>query len=489
MPRRVAFFLVLLALVVASCRPADPAQKPGVDWRTCRLPKLAEAARCTMVKVPADRDRTGGPTLDLHVAVLPAVRPTPRPDPLFFVAGGPGQAASAVASTVLPSLRRIRRDRDLVFVDVRGTGRSGGLDCQPWEDPDEGILHLLDHRIPQDRLDACRKKWTADLTQYRTRFLVDDLEQVAGQLGWQQVNVYGVSYGTRVGLTWLARHPERIRALVLDGAAPFAMRLFEPFARDAEAAWRHLVADCRAAPACHAAFPDLATDLARLLERFSAGPKEIVTEHPLTGAPLRMTVTAGGIALAVRGMMYSADLQALLPMQLRDALAGDYRPLLAQILAIANGADESTSLGMMLSVVCSEDVDRFDMAALPAAVSGTYLGPTMVQQARSMCTGWPRFKPQKKLFETIRGRAPSLLISGAADPVTPARWADLVAGQLPNSRHVIAKGAGHGAGREACTSRIVAEFVASGSVAGLDLDCVAEMRRPPFFIRRAGTAP
>ncbi len=489
MVRHAPMALSLLVCLAAACRPAATPTRTGTQWHECRLPKLAEVARCTTVTVPADRDKRGGSTMDLHVAMLPAVRPQSKPDPLVFLAGGPGQAASAVVSTMLPSLHRIRRDRDLVFIDVRGTGRSGRLDCELFDDQEEGMRRLLDHRVPEQLLARCRQGWKADLSLYRTRFLVDDLEQVADELGWHQVNVYGVSYGTRAALAWLARHPKRLRTVVLDGSAPYAMRLFEPFARDAESAWQGLVTDCAADSHCKAAFPDLDGDLRRLLARFDAGPKHIVTEHPRTGAPLRVTVTRGGIALAVRGMMYSADLQALLPMTIRDALAHDYRPLAAQTLAIAEGADESSSLGMLLSVVCSEDVDRIDATALPVSVSGTFVGATMLEQARTMCRGWPRFTPQPVLYKPVHSDLPALLISGSIDPVTPARWADVAASTLSRSRHLIATGAGHGAGREACTSRIIAAFVAGASVDGLESQCLETMKRPPFFVRRVGSAP
>ena len=480
---------LLLLVLFGGCRPADQPAGGAAQWRECRLPKLAEAAQCTTVAVPMDRDRPGGPTIDLHIARLPAVRPTPKADPLLYIAGGPGQGASRVAWSVLPSLQRIRRDRDLIFVDVRGTGRSKPLDCRPFSGLDEGLSRLLDHRLPVPELDACRSAWPDGLHNYRTRFLVDDLEQVAERLGWRQVNLYGISYGSRAALAWLARHPQRIRSVVLDGAAPFQMRLFEPFARDAQTAWEQLVADCAADAACAAAFPSLPGSLRRLLARFAAAPQELTTEHPITGRPLKVQVTRGGIALAIRGLLYSADLQALLPLQLRDALAGDLRPMLAQTLLLAQGADESTSLGMMLSVVCSEDVDRMAPADLSAAVSGTFLGPTMAQQARQMCDRWPRFKPEPALFEPVQSDVPVLLLSGALDPVTPARWAEVAARTLSRSHHLVVPGTGHGAGRSVCSSRIVANFVAAADPGGLDADCLQKMKRPPFFLQRAGSAP
>jgi pimeloyl-ACP methyl ester carboxylesterase len=134
-------------------------------------------------------------------------------------------------------------------------------------------------------------------------------------------------------------------------------------------------------------------------------------------------------------------------------------------------------------------VDRIDAASLADEVSGTFVGQTMIAQARQMCAGWPRFAPQPALFEPATGDVPTLLVSGAADPVTPQRWATMAAKTLTRSREVVARGAGHGAGREGCTSRLIAAFVASASVVDLNLDCLAEMRRPPFFVRRVGSAP
>ena len=105
-----------------------------------------------------------------------------------------------------------------------------------------------------------------------------------------------------------------------------------------------------------------------------------------------------------------------------------------------------------------------------------------------MCTGWPTPALPEGYYEPVRSDAPTLLLSGVLDPVTPPRWADLAAETLPNSRHLIAPGAGHNVAPLGCVPRLMEAFIDAGSAADLEADCVDTITRPPFFIDFAGPA-
>ena len=219
-------------------------------------------ARCGSLTVFEDRATGAGRTIDLTIVVIPAVSGSHEPDPLFFLAGGPGQAATDVADTVLARLAEVRRSRDIVFVDQRGTGGSGRMSCALFErGPDEEASSesLQFDAFPLDDLRDClaEVESVADPRHYTTPVAMDDLDDVRAALGYETINLYGGSYGTRAGLIYMRRHPERVRTAVLDGLAPVSMRLPSSMDADAQRALDRLFADCAADPGCREAFPDL----------------------------------------------------------------------------------------------------------------------------------------------------------------------------------------------------------------------------------------
>lgn len=198
--------LVLGATVVAPFAAAQP----ELDLEDCRLDGVSVPARCGTLTVFEDRAAATGRTIDLEIVVLPAVSDNPEPDPLFFLAGGPGQAATDLAGPMLPLLSEVRRTRDLVFVDQRGTGGSGRMTCAFFEsDADEQTAgeSLQIDALPLDDLREClaEVETAADPRQYTTPVAMDDLDDVRAALGYETINLYGGSYGTRAGLIYLRR--------------------------------------------------------------------------------------------------------------------------------------------------------------------------------------------------------------------------------------------------------------------------------------------
>ncbi len=496
----------MIALLAASgCEQKK--RSPRVQWRTCQLDKVSRSAQCTTIKVPIEHPTeaaTGTPNnrtgeqggaskvrrqLEIHVAVVKAVAAEARPDPLYFIAGGPGQGASRVAFSALPALGRIRRHRDIVFVDVRGTGRSGPLDCELF-DYDKRLDELFADDWPADDLRKCLDKHAGtQLRAYRTAAIVDDLDLVASRLGHDKVNVYGISYGTRAALAWMQRHPARIRAAILDGVAPPQMTLFTTFARDAQDAFDRLAEDCSANAPCREAFGDVQVTFKKLLDGIPGGGKKVPITHPRTGRPDTVHVTKLGVAAAIRGLLYSADLQALIPLSIADAAAGDFTPLVTQTLTLGEGAAKTSSFGLLFTITCAEDVHRFTAADLAREASGTFLGAAIAEQMQRGCaiwsketdeTTWRNFKPMP---------IPTLLLSGRLDPVTPPRWGELAAKSLSVSRHVVVPGAAHGSHSTGCVPRLMGEFLERPDPADLDAKCAHESVRPPFFLRRTGPQP
>ena len=227
----------------------------------CTLDQIGPA-RCGTYEVWENREAKSGRRIPLNVIVLPAANQPARPDPLVFLQGGPGDAPSFNARFYNGVFASVRTTRDLVLIDLRGTGQSAALTCPELGQRDrEGAFD--ENMLNAQAIRACRARLEqrADLRLYTTAIVVDDLDEVIGALGYSQVNLYGTSYGTRVAQSFMARHPSRIRTASLKGLVPQSMAAPESHARAGDDAWRSLVARCRKDAACAKAFPTMAADL------------------------------------------------------------------------------------------------------------------------------------------------------------------------------------------------------------------------------------
>ncbi|HZA95508.1 MAG TPA: alpha/beta fold hydrolase, partial [Burkholderiaceae bacterium] len=248
-----------------SCRTATSG---GAALDACRIPGIDREVKCGVVRMPEDPDSPSSRTIEVRFAVVPAVARNKQPDPVFVIAGGPGQAATKVARQAMPVLAELNARRDLVFIDQRGTGRSNALECEV----DEGsVLSALEPEQQLSRLGPCLKALPADLRQYATWIAVRDFEAIRAQLGAEKVNLWGASYGTRVALEYMRQYPERVRTVVLDGVAPPDMSLPVSFALDAEAALKSLAAGCARDERCRMRYPDFDQTISALLKRAESG--------------------------------------------------------------------------------------------------------------------------------------------------------------------------------------------------------------------------
>jgi pimeloyl-ACP methyl ester carboxylesterase len=483
----------LLSALLAGCGgPADGRQPaaPALDLRACQLaaPGLAEhlPAKCAMVSVFENRAARRGRTLELRLAIIPALSRSPAPEPLFLLAGGPGQAATETYPLLAPAFAQINQKRDIVLVDQRGTGQSHPLRCPQLQD----TADLLSGSQLNDWLKSCLAQLDADPKLYTTAIAMDDLDQVRAALGYDQINLYGVSYGTRAALTYMRRHPDHVRSVILDGVVPQDAALGLTVARDAQRALDMIFERCAAEPACQGAFPGVRREFTALLSQLDRQPAKVTLAHPLTGAPTELSFSRDALASSVRLLSYAPETAALLPLLIHSAhTSGDYRLLAAQALIAGEQLGGSISSGMNFSIVCAEDMPFFTPEQAAKASADTYLGGAETAKLQAICASWPRGDIPADFKQPVSAAAPTLLLSGEADPVTPPSNADQAAKTLPNSLRLVAPGQGHNVIMRGCLPRIAADFLDSGGVAGLKTGCVKDIRPMPFFTSFAGTEP
>jgi pimeloyl-ACP methyl ester carboxylesterase len=436
---------------------------------------------CGTVEVWENRQAKTGRRIRLKVVVLPGARRGENPDPLFYLSGGPGQGAAQEAASIQQMFRPVLGDRDIVLVDQRGTGESNSLACEP--NPDEPLK--ADPEEALRLLRGCMERFDADLRLYTTPIAMDDLDQVREQLGYDRINLYGASYGTRAAIAYVRRHPKTVRSVVLDSVAPPDMILPLYFARDSQRAFDRLAAACAADPGCTQAFPNLADRFAQLLARLDRNPERVSMTHPRTGKPEMITFDRLTISAIVFTALYLPETAAMLPFLIHRATEGDFSGLLA-LSSAGVGAVEGMSLGMRYSVICAEDAPRVNEETILRETRGTFAGAALAKAFLKPCEYWPRGEVPADFHAPFAAEAPALVLSGEFDPVTPPSWGEQIAKQWRNTRHVVVPGIGHGAATRGCMMRVVRRFLNDANPTSVDARCAETLRRKPFFLSYAG---
>jgi pimeloyl-ACP methyl ester carboxylesterase len=444
----------------------------------CRLEGFPFTARCGIVEVFEDGAARRGRRIALRVVVLPAQQPFPGSDPLFYLAGGPGLAATEESRAIAPLLAELAEARPVVLVDLRGTGGSNALTCpRP--------LPLAVEAVAPAAIDACRHdlEARADLRLYTTALAMDDLDEVRAALGYARIDLLGESYGGLAAQVYLHRHGDRARAAVLLSPVAPGSDVLLSYAADAQRALDLLFDDCAAQPRCKAAFPDLRRELKTVLDRLAQKPLrvELPGEPTRDGAPASpastLEMTRERFAATLRMRLYSERAAVRVPRAVHRAYRGDFADMAhaaSRLGSFAAGLSE----GLFLSVSSAEGLAGLDPVDIRRRAAGTFLGPEPLLARESACRGWPRGDPAGAM-EPVHSPVPMLLLSGRRDPVTPPSQAASIARGLPNSRHLVLPTAHHALDHP-CLTRLIAAFLANPEPAALETACLSAIVPLPF---------
>jgi pimeloyl-ACP methyl ester carboxylesterase len=458
--------------------------------KPCKAADGLGDAYCGTLEVFENRITKTGRKIPLRIVLLPALKQKYAEDPVFFLAGGPGQGAAALARDLQEPFRQVESDRDIVLVDQRGTGKSNPLECKPTgkdtedDDPDEDGSAMV------KRFRACVEslKAKADLTQYTTPIAMDDLDDVRQYLGYTKINLYGASYGTRAALVYARRHAANTRAVIIDGVAPTDMRLPLYMARDSQRALDLLFRDCEKDSGCNKRFPNLKTRLNALFAKLDAHPQHVHYVHPRTGEEKDLEVKHLMLTGLLFSSLYSPVTASLVPLLIEQAEKGNYTGFFA-LGAAFDPTASNMSQGMHFSVVCSEDAPRIERGQIVRESAGTFAGAEMADLRTQPCAFWPHEPMDPTYYQNTPSDIPALILSGELDPVTPPVWGDQIASQWKNSKHIVVPGAGHGAWASGCVMKLMVQFLNDGDASKLDTSCVQKVKRPPFFLGPAGPDP
>jgi pimeloyl-ACP methyl ester carboxylesterase len=475
---------MVLAFQAASAVKQSPPKT--ITLTDCDVQGVPGKQKCGTLEVYENRATKTGRKISLNIVVYPATGPDRQPDPLFYFAGGPGSAATEDAPGFVPAFAKIREHRDLVFVDQRGTGRSHPLDC-PFYNPAD-LQSYLGYFFPLEEVRKCRAELEtkADLKLYTTTIAMDDIDEVRAALGYERINLFGGSYGTRAALTYLKRYPQHVRTATLQGVSPTDQYLPGDFPVSNERALEGILAECAADEACNKAFPNLKSEAKAVLAQLIKGPVEVEVEKPNSKERVKVKLSRDLAAEAIRYMLYSPVPASRVPLLLHRAAEGNFEPLANQALFYRRVLVGTGSNGMYLSITCAEDLPGIKPGEGERLGANTFLGDYRLRQQREACALWPRAEVERNYTAPVRVDVPVLILTGEWDPVTPPANGDRIAKNLPNSLHIVVPHGAHGLGGLEgidCVLGLTTGFVEQGTTRGLDTSCVKNVRRKGFALK------
>jgi len=459
---------------------ASPGWAQSLPLAPCKL--NGHDGRCGTFSVPEDPARPDGRGIALRVFVLPASKTPKQPEPIFTIEGGPGVSTVQNVSSFPEFFGALAPDRDVIAVDERGTGESNPLVCPGREtikDIHEALATFSELALPC--LPWARAH--AALEQYHALNAIRDLDQVRAALGYDKINLWALSHGTRNALLYVKHYPEHVRAVVLEGPLATSQHLPAGMAVREEEVLRARFAECAADHDCAAAYPRLEQDYRRAVAAFRRGDLRVPLTDPYTRQKTTVTLSRGQFGEILRNQLYLVPAVNGIPGLVHAAAGGDWAPV---VLAAAKKPFDAGRFpfAQWMSYVCAEDIPYVDLERERKQARGTVLGDYRAAQQKAACALWPAARLPKGWDAPVASDVPVLLMVGEFDSVTwPARARELAA-TLPRSQVVEVRHAGHmmvgQPGQDECLLHIEGDFLEKGSTQGLDTACAAKLERGPW---------
>ena len=469
---------VLISCSSGHFSAAASSSSSHLSLHPCELPGIKGEILCGAYEVFEDRSAKSGRTIKLKLVVLKSLGSKPAPDAIFPLHGGPGAPATDLVELANGPLGPVRQDHDLVFVDQRGTGGSNSLTCDV-ADNAKNLTSFFGDILPPDKVRACREKLQqhADLRLYTTPIAMDDLDDVRAALGYDKIDLVGLSYGSIASQVYMRQHPEHVRSVFLAGVATPGIKQPLLFPRSAQHAMDLLFADCAADETCHNAFPHLQEEFGVVLSRFNNGPLPVEIIDPVSKKRVQVKLSRSSFVEGIRFAMYSTGPQQFVPKIIHQAYEKDYVPFEEAAVHLNPGA--SVARGVYFTITCSEGVPFITAKELADETKNTYVGLERVQRHITACKDWPKGNIPPSYIDPVKSDLPVLMISGEVDGSSPTWFGENALKFLPNGRQIKIRYLGHQFEGK-CLRDIFTTFIKEGSAKNLDASCTEKIRRPPF---------
>lgn len=492
---------VLLVALVCACWPSARAQAAPRQQRTdafrsapCMItlpPDVVEGqdVSCGYLTVPERHGEPDGPTIELAVVIINSTNPNPAPDPLVMLQGGPGGSTiDSFTETMLGS--ELRADRDIVLFDQRGTLYSNpALQCDETLDLllrtiDQQLSDDEEERLYQEALAVCHARLVRqgiDLADFDSIENAADIAALRAALGYEQFNLYGVSYGTLLALHAMRDYADGLRSVILDAVVPTQTNYILQAPSSQNRAFNELFRACAADPSCNAAYPNLERVFYDLVQAWDAQPVRIPLTDPDTGTTYQAVADGDVLLDGLFQMLYVTQLIPALPTMIYDLRDGDYA-FFGRIYALLL-FDRTFSQGMYYSVICAEDAD-FQPEDVPLAGVRPKIAEDAERDAAAFvetCRAWD-VPPLDPIVDVpVSSDIPTLVLNGRFDPITPPAFGEAAAQTLSRNYVFTFPNTGHGALTDSdCAIKIARAFLAAPQQTP-QADCLDEQSAPTFI--------
>jgi len=490
--------VVLTASLVSGCCARQSV--PRFERAACQFAvPTGQVVDCGYLTVLERHDIPGSQPIRLHVAIFRTQSENPAPDPVVYLEGGPGGSAlEAAPYSFNQSLAPFLADRDVIIFDQRGVGYSEpALDCPEvvelaYETLDEDLSPEEALARSTDAICDCHDRLVSEgvnLRAYNSAESAADLNDLRVALGYEEWNLFGTSYGTRLALTAMRDYPEGIRSVILDSTYPPQVSLYEEMPANADRAFTVFFEGCAADPVCSEAYPDLETVFYQLVDRLNASPVTFQVRQHVTGETYDVLFDGDALFGFVFQSLYATEVIPVLPKIILDVNDGNHETL-AVLLGSYLAQMEFVSVGMQYSVQCGEEV-RFSAPGDFSAAAAAYpelqgfleSNPTLGESLFTICEMWGAEEADPIENELVSSDIPTLVLAGEYDPIAPPAWGELAAKTLDNSFYYEFPGVGHGASvsGEGCPLSVALAFL-DDPTAEPDTSCLARMDGPSFLV-------
>jgi pimeloyl-ACP methyl ester carboxylesterase len=447
-----------------------------------------DTMECLTFDVPESRTGASDAILNLLVIVLNPLGEE-QTAPVIYFSGGPGGSASSEVEGFLDI--DIRQYATIVMLEQRGTGYSiPTLDCPEMTDPD------IITDTPEEDCYARLLKEGIDPGAYNSAENAADAADLIAAMD-TEVNLYGISYGTRLALTIMANYPKNVRSVILDGVYPPNVQAYEQASLNAVRSFRLMFEQCKEDSECAATFPDLEEEFYRALDSLDREPLLV-----LDAEGVETEMLGGDLIQALFMNFYDTEGIHFAPAIIYAASHGDADTVGNLLYGMsdetaANVNDkvvwqaepDGDSEGMFNSVECADEVLFNDVNKAEAAVQALkldslwegYLLETL-QVQYDTCKFWKVPQADPRVREATVSDIPTLIFNGEYDPITPPAWGELASKTLRNSYVYTIPASGHGVLDTAeCPRQIAFEFLTDPEIEP-EGDCVRDMPAPLWYV-------
>ncbi len=483
----------------ATAQESEEIQEPAASFDPSECPfEVPEGApvECGFVVVPEDHGQPGGSTIRLATVIVRDQSEGHQPDPVILLAGGPGERVVTNALALAPTLAPLHPNRDLIFFDQRGVGLSEpALECPEFV---QVMFDLLDEAdadvVAESIFDAhmsCRDRLVGEghnLSAYTTAQNAADVNAIRTALGYDQINLFGGSYGSLLAQATMRDYPDNLRSVAFNSTLPLETSLFVDATTTTADAIVRLMDACEADDACGKAYPDLQTVLFEVIDRLNAEPIPITVVNPTNDQTYDALLTGDAVRGNLVTFLYISQIIPVLPQAIYDVYNGDF-DLMTQLSSTRLALLDLISRGMMISVMCNADLvgkapeDLLNIMAEQPSQLVTAADPefTIEYGMFGICENWPVQAADASAKEPLISDIPTLILEGEFDPVTPPEYGQLVAGYLSNGYYFEFPGVGHDVLSDSCAREVAGAFIDDPTRAP-DATCIAEMPGVTFDI-------